>query len=88
MNVLAFFNHAGGVGKSSAACDVTYLLGERGLRVLLIDADLQASPTEWLGITDDVRWTSCAYRSLIVFRDALVVLYRGSRLLDGALAAQ
>lgn len=65
MNVLTFFNHAGGVGKSSTARDVAYLLSERGLRVLLIDADPQANLTEWLGITDDVPLNNTLYPALI-----------------------
>ncbi len=65
MNVLTFFNHAGGVGKSSTARDVAYLLGERGLKVLLIDADPQANLTEWLGVTDDVPLEQTVYPALI-----------------------
>lgn len=65
MNVVTFFNHAGGVGKSSTARDVAYLLGERGYRVLLIDADPQANLTEWLGVTDDVPLASTVYPALI-----------------------
>lgn len=65
MDVLTFFNHAGGVGKSSTARDVAYLLGERGSRVLLIDADPQASLTEWLGITDNIPLDRTIYPALI-----------------------
>jgi len=65
LNVLTFFNHAGGVGKSSTARDVAYLLGERGLSVLLIDADPQANLTEWLGITADVPLEKTIYSALI-----------------------
>lgn len=50
MNVLTFFNHAGGVGKSSSVRDIGYTLGQLGHRVLLIDADPQANLTEWLGV--------------------------------------
>lgn len=65
VNVLTFFNHAGGVGKSSTARDIAYLLGERGLRVLLLDADPQANLTEWLGVTYDVPLEQTVYPALI-----------------------
>lgn len=65
MNIMTFFNHAGGVGKSSTARDVAYLLGELGHRVLLIDADPQANLTEWMGVTEDVPLESTVYPALI-----------------------
>lgn len=65
MNVVTFFNHAGGVGKSSTARDVAYLLVEHGFRVLLIDADPQANLTEWLGVTEDVPLKTTIYPALI-----------------------
>src|SRR5919202_1550942 len=43
--VISFFNHAGGVGKSSAARDLGYVLSSLGFKVLLIDADPQANPS-------------------------------------------
>ncbi len=50
MNVITFFNHAGGVGKSSSVRDIGFTLGRLGHRVLLIDADPQANLTDWLGV--------------------------------------
>jgi len=50
MKVITFFNHAGGVGKSSSVRDIGFTLGRRGHRVLLIDADPQANLTDWLGV--------------------------------------
>lgn len=50
MKVITFFNHAGGVGKSSSARDIGFTLGQLGHRVLLIDADPQANLTDWLGV--------------------------------------
>lgn len=65
LKVLTFFNHAGGVGKSSTARDVAYLLGERGYRTLLIDADPQANLTEWMGVSEDVDLGDTIYPALI-----------------------
>jgi len=50
MKVITFFNHAGGVGKSSSVRDIGFTLGRLGYRVLLIDADPQANLTDWLGV--------------------------------------
>ncbi len=54
MRVLTFFNHAGGVGKTSSVRDIGYVLADLGFRVLLIDADPQANLTSWLGASERV----------------------------------
>ena len=43
MRVIAVLNHKGGVGKTATACNLGAALNESGKRVLLIDADPQAS---------------------------------------------
>lgn len=50
MKVITFFNHAGGVGKTSSVRDIGFTLARLGHRVLLIDADPQANLTDWLGV--------------------------------------
>jgi len=50
MKRIAFFQYAGGSSKTSTVRDVGYLLARRGRRVLLVDADPQASLTSWLGV--------------------------------------
>jgi chromosome partitioning protein len=52
MRILVFFNHAGGVGKSSSVRDIAYVLTQLGYKVLVVDTDPQANLTEWLGITE------------------------------------
>ena len=50
MRVIAIAMHKGGVGKTTTAINLGSLLAERGLRVLLVDADAQGHLTEGLGI--------------------------------------
>lgn len=51
--VIAVFNQAGGVGKTSLTRDLGYEFAIRGSRVLLVDADPQASLTEFFGVESD-----------------------------------
>lgn len=51
MRTLTFFNHAGGVMKTSLTRDVGHTLAQAGQRVLLIDLDPQANLTDWLGVS-------------------------------------
>src|SRR5262249_61923944 len=48
MRTVAFLNKKGGVGKTSACHHLSGALGQKGLRVLLVDADPQASLTQGL----------------------------------------
>jgi chromosome partitioning protein len=65
MKVLTFFNHAGGVSKTSSVRDIGYTLADLGFRVLLIDADPQASLTKWLGFTEGVELEQTIYPAVI-----------------------
>lgn len=48
--ILALANQKGGVTKSTSSCNLAFLLAEMGKRVLLIDADPQASSTQSLAV--------------------------------------
>lgn len=65
MKVLTFFNHAGGVAKTSTVRDVGYVLGELGRRVLMIDVDPQANLTKWLGVEQEVELHDTIYPGVI-----------------------
>jgi cellulose biosynthesis protein BcsQ len=64
MNILAMFNHKGGVGKTTLTVNIADALADLGFRVMLIDADPQCNLTsfylnekqldELLGESDDV----------------------------------
>ena len=48
--VIALFNQAGGVGKSTLTINIGYHLAKSGCRVLLLDMDPQASLTIFTGL--------------------------------------
>jgi cellulose biosynthesis protein BcsQ len=50
--ILTFFNHKGGVGKTTLAYNVAWGLSNAGKRVLMIDADAQCNLTE-ISVDDD-----------------------------------
>src|SRR4051794_2058049 len=52
-----FANQKGGVGKTTIALGMAAALAERGVRVLLVDLDPQASATKLLGVAVDERCT-------------------------------
>ena len=49
MRMIALSNNKGGSGKTTTAVNLASALGERGLRVLVVDLDPQGSATMWLG---------------------------------------
>lgn len=50
MKFVAVANQKGGVGKTTTAVNLASCLAERGLRILVIDMDPQASATSALGV--------------------------------------
>lgn len=48
--IIAFFNQAGGVGKTTLTQNLGYHLYQRGHRVLLVDLDPQGSLTTFMGL--------------------------------------
>ena len=55
MNI-AFLGQKGGVGKSTLAINVTDAMHRQGKKVLLVDADPQASSTDWASVRSDPPW--------------------------------
>ncbi|MCL2520916.1 MAG: AAA family ATPase [Spirochaetaceae bacterium] len=51
--ILTFFNHKGGVGKTTSSYNVAWALSELGKHVLMIDADAQCNLTE-ISVEDSV----------------------------------
>ncbi len=53
MQVVAFANQKGGVGKTTSAVNTAVVLAARGFRVLLLDLDPQGNTTSSLGVEKD-----------------------------------
>jgi chromosome partitioning protein len=65
MRALTFFNHAGGVAKTSSVRDIGFMLAKTGFRVLLIDADPQANLTRWLGVRERIGLQQTIYPAIL-----------------------
>jgi len=65
MRTIAFFNHAGGVAKTSSVRDIGFSLAEQGFKVLLIDADPQANLSEWLGVQEPAALDETIFNAVI-----------------------
>jgi cellulose biosynthesis protein BcsQ len=56
---ITFFNHKGGVGKTTLVHNLAYILADRGSRVLLIDADPQMNLTSAMyGLSTSVEYST------------------------------
>lgn len=48
MKIITFYNHKGGVSKTSTTFNIAHLMAEQGNKVLVVDADPQSNMTELL----------------------------------------
>jgi len=62
MFTIAIVNEKGGTGKTTTAVNLAAALGERGLKVLLVDLDGQAASSRWLGIEDNASFADALWR--------------------------
>jgi cellulose biosynthesis protein BcsQ len=53
MKIIAFFNHKGGVGKTTMLFNTAVEMGRLGKRVLMVDLDAQANLTA-ISLHDEV----------------------------------
>jgi len=77
--IYALANQKGGVGKTTTAINLGAYLAERGLRVLLIDADPQANATSSLGLDKNAVEASI-YQALLEETPLSEVVLRNPRL--------
>ena len=78
MRTLAVSNYKGGVGKTTTAVNLAAIYAARGLRVLLIDLDPQASATDYFGLYD--RAAADGRTSIIELTDQNELMLREQRL--------
>ena len=57
--IITFFNHKGGVGKTTLVHNLGFILADRGYKVLLIDADPQMNLTAAMyGLSTSVEYST------------------------------
>jgi chromosome partitioning protein len=69
--IISFLNQKGGVGKTTLSINVAACLSRLGHRVLLIDADKQASTSTWASLRDEAPFQVVSLARANMARDAM-----------------
>ena len=65
MKTLAVSNYKGGVGKTTTAVNLAHVFAGKGMKVLLVDLDPQASATDYFGLYDSAQREGCSSINLL-----------------------
>lgn len=71
--IISFLNQKGGVGKTTLSINTAACLAKQGHRVLLIDADKQASSSMWASLREDAPFQVIGLARDQMARDALAL---------------
>jgi len=69
--IISFLNQKGGVGKTTLSINVAACLARQGHRILLIDADKQASASTWASLREDTPFRVVSLARANMAKDAL-----------------
>lgn len=69
MKVLSFFNYKGGVGKTTSAVSLSYLLSRQNKRVLIVDLDAQCNSTNDFNAVDMKQLRDYAFQGIFDFQE-------------------